>query len=163
MSRVVLLVDDESLVREVAASMLEDLGCEVTTATGAIEALEKLSTDPRIEILITDIKDEARRIAANIAKLTGRNYLGRMRTRLLTGGNPKAWRPPDPWGVRNERPLPRGLAIGPKRGPLGKFVIVVGQPVHDLDCFGVFHRGGQRTHLTRAVAPLRVVDEALWA
>ena len=35
--------------------MLEDLGCEVTTATGAIEALEKLSTDPRIEILITDI------------------------------------------------------------------------------------------------------------
>lgn len=50
--------------------MLEDLGCKVTTATGAIEALEELSTDPRIEILITDIKDEARRIAANIAKLT---------------------------------------------------------------------------------------------
>ena len=44
MSRAVLLVDDESLVREVAASMLEDLGCEMTTATGAIEALEKLST-----------------------------------------------------------------------------------------------------------------------
>jgi CheY-like chemotaxis protein len=35
--------------------MLEDLGCKVTTATGAIEALEELSTDPRIEILITDI------------------------------------------------------------------------------------------------------------
>ena len=35
--------------------MLEDLGCEVITATGGTDALEKLSTNPRIEILITDI------------------------------------------------------------------------------------------------------------
>lgn len=55
MSQVVLLVDDEPLVREVAAWMLEDLGCQVVTADGGTEALKKLSNDPRIEILITDI------------------------------------------------------------------------------------------------------------
>jgi two-component system cell cycle response regulator CpdR len=56
MSRVVLVVDDEPLVLDVTASMLEDLGCEVVTAAGANEALKKLKTDPRIEILMTDIK-----------------------------------------------------------------------------------------------------------
>lgn len=35
--------------------MLKDLGCAVVTAPGANEALEKLSTDRRIEVLITDI------------------------------------------------------------------------------------------------------------
>lgn len=55
MARVVLVVDDEPLVLEVTEAMLKDLGCEVVTANGANEALEKLSTDSRIEILITDI------------------------------------------------------------------------------------------------------------
>ena len=45
MSRVVLLVDDDPLVLDVAASMLEDIGCEVVTAAGGAEALEKLSGD----------------------------------------------------------------------------------------------------------------------
>ena len=35
--------------------MLEDLGCEVITAASGNDALEKLSGDRRIEILITDI------------------------------------------------------------------------------------------------------------
>jgi two-component system, cell cycle response regulator CpdR len=35
--------------------MLEDLGCEVVTASDAAEALERLSTNPRMEILITDV------------------------------------------------------------------------------------------------------------
>jgi two-component system, response regulator PdtaR len=34
---------------------LEDLGCEVVTASDAADALEKLATNSRIEILITDI------------------------------------------------------------------------------------------------------------
>ena len=55
LARVVLVVDDEPLVLEVTETMLKDLGCEVVTATGANEALEMLSTDERIEILITDI------------------------------------------------------------------------------------------------------------
>jgi two-component system, cell cycle response regulator CpdR len=54
-SRVVLIVDDEPLVRLVTTDMLEDLGCEVVTASNSKEALEKLSYDPRIEVLLTDI------------------------------------------------------------------------------------------------------------
>jgi two-component system cell cycle response regulator CpdR len=54
-SRVVLVVDDEAMVLDVTASMLEDLGCEVVTARGGNDALRKLSTDSRIEVLITDI------------------------------------------------------------------------------------------------------------
>ena len=55
MGRVVLVGDDEPLVLEITASMLEDLGCEVVTAPSAKDALEKLSTHAHIEILITDV------------------------------------------------------------------------------------------------------------
>ncbi len=55
MSRVVLVVDDEPLVLDVTATMLEDLGCEVLTAGNADEALDKLFNDQRIEVLITDV------------------------------------------------------------------------------------------------------------
>jgi two-component system cell cycle response regulator CpdR len=55
MSRLVLVVDDEPLVLDVTASMLEDLGCEVTTAANGKDALRMLSMNDRIEILITDI------------------------------------------------------------------------------------------------------------
>ncbi len=55
MSRVVLVVDDEVMVLDLTASMLEDLGCEVVTARGGNDALRKLSADGRIEVLITDI------------------------------------------------------------------------------------------------------------
>jgi two-component system, cell cycle response regulator CpdR len=54
-SRVVLVVDDEPLVLEVTASMLENLGCETITAANAREALQKLPGDPRVDILITEI------------------------------------------------------------------------------------------------------------
>lgn len=47
--------NDDPLVLDVTASMLEDIGCEVVTARGGKDALEKLSTDQRVEILITDI------------------------------------------------------------------------------------------------------------
>jgi two-component system cell cycle response regulator CpdR len=55
MARTVLVVDDEPLVLEVIATMLEDLGCRVVTASTAIEALSKLSADRQISILITDV------------------------------------------------------------------------------------------------------------
>ena len=50
MARVVLLVDDDALVRAVAALMLEDLGCEVVTAAGGRHAIDTLVADDRIEI-----------------------------------------------------------------------------------------------------------------
>lgn len=43
MSRVVLVVDDESMVLDVTATMLEDLGCEVVTVRDGNDALRKLS------------------------------------------------------------------------------------------------------------------------
>jgi CheY-like chemotaxis protein len=52
---VVLVVDDEPLVLHVTVGMLEDLGCEVIAATNGFEALEKLSAEPRVEVLITDV------------------------------------------------------------------------------------------------------------
>lgn len=53
-ARLVLVVDDDPLVLDVAARMLEDLGCDVVTAADAEEALETLA-DQRVEILITDV------------------------------------------------------------------------------------------------------------
>jgi CheY-like chemotaxis protein len=51
----VLVVDDEYLVLLLTASMLEDLGCEVETALNGTEALAKLSSEPRVEVLISDV------------------------------------------------------------------------------------------------------------
>ncbi len=51
----VLVVDDEFLVALLAASMLEDLGCEAETSVNGNEALGKLADDPHIDVLITDV------------------------------------------------------------------------------------------------------------
>jgi two-component system, cell cycle response regulator CpdR len=48
-------IDDDPLVRAVAAEMLEDLGCEVVTAAGGRHAIDALLADERIEVLITDV------------------------------------------------------------------------------------------------------------
>jgi two-component system cell cycle response regulator CpdR len=55
MARTVLVVDDEPLVLDLTASMLEDMGCDVVTATNGAEALNMLASDHHITILITDI------------------------------------------------------------------------------------------------------------
>jgi len=51
----VLVVDNEALIVLLAASWLEDLGCEVETALNGTEALGKLNSEPRVEVLITDV------------------------------------------------------------------------------------------------------------
>ena len=55
MAHTVLLVDDDAAVLVVIACMLEDLGCEVVCAHGGEEALEILSRQQNVSILITDI------------------------------------------------------------------------------------------------------------
>jgi two-component system, cell cycle response regulator CpdR len=55
MAHTVLLVDDDAAVLVVIACMLEDLGCEVVCAHGGHEALEILSRQQNVSILITDI------------------------------------------------------------------------------------------------------------
>jgi len=55
LARKVLLVDDEPLVLEVVATMLEDLGCDVQTSTDAEHALQLIASEPEIEVLLTDV------------------------------------------------------------------------------------------------------------
>ena len=56
MARMVLAVDDDPMIVDLMQCYLEELGCEVVTATNPHEALEILAADRRIEILITDIQ-----------------------------------------------------------------------------------------------------------
>src|SRR4051794_29894142 len=55
MAHTVLVVDDDAAVLDVIACMLEDLGCEVVCAHSGDEALEILSRQQNVSILITDI------------------------------------------------------------------------------------------------------------
>jgi CheY-like chemotaxis protein len=55
MARKVLLVDDDRPMLEIVSSVLEDLGCDVISEENGQSALHRLSDDPEIEILITDL------------------------------------------------------------------------------------------------------------
>lgn len=55
MSHTVLVVDDDPGVLDVVVAMLEDLGCEVISAPGGSDALDRLRENRDISILITDI------------------------------------------------------------------------------------------------------------
>ncbi len=55
MPRTVLAVDDDAGVLDVVAGMLEDLGCDVVTASSGSDALDQLRRNQQIAILITDI------------------------------------------------------------------------------------------------------------
>jgi two-component system cell cycle response regulator CpdR len=56
MSQVVLVVDDEPLVREIACALLEDLGCAVELAGSGSAALKKIARDENITLLMTDVQ-----------------------------------------------------------------------------------------------------------
>lgn len=53
---VVLVVDDDEDVREVAADMLQDLGYVVVQACCGEEALELLEARPDLDVMVTDIR-----------------------------------------------------------------------------------------------------------
>ena len=88
-ARTVLVVDDDPLVLEVTADMLKDLGCEVVTAASGMDALERLSENADVDILITDLNmpgmdgyELAQRAAATrpglqVIMLSGREIDGR--------------------------------------------------------------------------------------
>ncbi|WAJ29475.1 response regulator [Antarcticirhabdus aurantiaca] len=52
----VLVVDDEPLVRMYAADMFEDLGVEVLEARDGVEALEILERRPDVSLLFSDCR-----------------------------------------------------------------------------------------------------------
>lgn len=51
----VLIVEDEPLIRLNAAALIEDAGYDTLQAASADEAIALLETDPRIRIVFTDI------------------------------------------------------------------------------------------------------------
>jgi putative nucleotidyltransferase with HDIG domain len=51
----VLVVDDEEAVRGIVAALLDRSGFVAASASGAAEALERLQTDPSIELVLCDI------------------------------------------------------------------------------------------------------------
>ena len=51
----ILVVEDEALVRGCTAALLEDAGCDVIEAADAEEALWQFETHPRVTTLFTDI------------------------------------------------------------------------------------------------------------
>src|SRR5208282_4169582 len=53
--RVVLVVDDEVDLLEIAVAYLEDMGYRALHATDGARALEVLASEPNIELLITDV------------------------------------------------------------------------------------------------------------
>ena len=69
---VVLLVEDDELLRESTCEMLATLGCDVRTATHAAEALEREAVEPRLDLLFTDIvmpgEMDGRELAREIAR-----------------------------------------------------------------------------------------------
>lgn len=52
----IIVVDDEEAVRTVVAEFLEDFGYHVLQADGGASALRLLATDPRVQLLVTDIR-----------------------------------------------------------------------------------------------------------
>ena len=53
---VVLVVEDEAIIRMNAVAMIEDAGLDVIEATNADEAIVLLETRPEISIVFTDIE-----------------------------------------------------------------------------------------------------------
>jgi CheY-like chemotaxis protein len=54
-SETILIVEDEELVRDVAAEMIRDLGYEVFAASNGVEALEVLQTVGSVDLLFSDV------------------------------------------------------------------------------------------------------------
>ncbi len=54
--RVVLVVDDEPIVRMLAVDLFEELGCDVLEAADGPEALQRLEERPDVSLMFTDCR-----------------------------------------------------------------------------------------------------------
>lgn len=54
--KVVLVVDDEAMVRMLAVDLFEEIGCEVIEAASGDEALAKLTERPDVSLMFTDCR-----------------------------------------------------------------------------------------------------------
>ena len=52
----ILLVDDDDIVRETSADMLQELGYTVMQAASGPQALDILDANPGLDVMVTDIR-----------------------------------------------------------------------------------------------------------
>lgn len=98
--KVVLVIDDDAMVRMLAVDLFEELGCEVIEAGNAREALVRLEERPDITIMFTDCRMPGMS-GPDLAQLAAERW-PRLRIVLVTGyhnmeapGFPVVWKPFD--------------------------------------------------------------------
>jgi CheY-like chemotaxis protein len=74
MSVVVLVVEDEFLIRMDTVQMVEEAGCEALAAVNADEALRILSSRPDIAIVFTDINMPGSMNGLELAEVIAENW-----------------------------------------------------------------------------------------
>lgn len=90
---IVLLVEDEPLVREIAAIALSDAGVEVIEAASGDGALEVLNGRSDIRVVFTDINMPGRLDGLDLARLVNERWPAVQVA--LTSGRPLSGSPPD--------------------------------------------------------------------
>lgn len=83
--QVVLVVEDDPLLRMMAVDMVEDAGFDALEASGADEALEILETRPDVDVLFTDVDMPGSMDGVELAKCACR--IDRPISIVLTSGN----------------------------------------------------------------------------
>jgi CheY-like chemotaxis protein len=90
----ILVVDDDSLAGEMTAAVLEGLGHEPLLAENGVEAMEQLSADAAIQMIISDL---------NMPMISGIELFREIRTQgvnlpfiLLSGDDPESLRQQEP-------------------------------------------------------------------
>ncbi len=84
MAHRVLVVDDDVLVLEVVASMLEELGYETALARSGTDALGTIAKDQTIDVLIADMDMPG--LNGSILATCARNFRPELPVILITGG-----------------------------------------------------------------------------
>ena len=72
----VLVVEDDSLVSQVAVAFLQRLGCATTVASTAEQALEVLSSNDRFDVLMSDISLGAGMRGTELARIVLQRFPG---------------------------------------------------------------------------------------
>jgi CheY-like chemotaxis protein len=84
MGRRVLVVDDEPLVLEAVASMVEELGCQTVRVRSGREALGTIAHDQTIDVLIADINMPG--LDGSSLATRARSFRPELPIILITGG-----------------------------------------------------------------------------
>ena len=98
--KVVLVVDDEPMVRMLAVDLFEEMGCEVIEAGSGAEALSTLEERPDVSLMFTDCRMPSMS-GPELAEVAARRW-PHLRIVLVTGyhnmqapGWPMVWKPFD--------------------------------------------------------------------